>query len=54
MIYNKVGIKDGCFGYIGEVNGELIPFCHCDVIEEVVGNIFDNPNLLNNEEDNVQ
>ena len=54
MIDNKVGIKDGCFGYIGEVNGELIPFCHCDVIEEVVGNIFDNPNLLNNEEDNVQ
>lgn len=54
MIYNEVGIKDGCFGYIGEVNGELIPFCHCDVIEEVVGNIFDNPNLLNNEENNVQ
>lgn len=54
MIYNEVGIKDGCFGYIGEVSGELIPFCHCDVIEEVVGNIFDNSNLLNNEENNVQ
>lgn len=54
MIYNEVGIKDGCFGYIGEISGELIPFCHCDVIEEVVGNIFDNPNLLNNEETNLE
>ena len=46
MIYNEVGIKDGCFGYISEVTGELIPFCHCNVTEEIAGNIYDNPNLL--------
>lgn len=46
MIYNEVGIKDGCFGYIGEVNGELIPFCHCNVTEEIAGNIYDSPDLL--------
>ncbi len=45
-IYNEVGIKDGCFGYIGEINGELIPFCHSNVTEEIVGNIHDNPELL--------
>lgn len=46
MIYNEVGIKDGCFGYIGEVNGELIPFCHFNVKEEIAGNIYDNSNLI--------
>lgn len=46
MIYNEVGIKDGCFGYIGEVNGELIPFCHFNVKEEIAGNIYDSPELL--------
>lgn len=46
MIYNEVGIKDGCFGYIGEVNGELIPFCHFNVKEEIAGNIYDSPELI--------
>lgn len=45
-IYNEVGIKDGCFGYIGEVTGELIPFCNHDVTEIIAGNIHDNPGLL--------
>ena len=44
-IYNEVGIKDGCFGYIGEVTGELIPFCNHDVTEIIAGNIHDNPEL---------
>lgn len=48
-IYNEVGIKDGCFGYIGEVTGELIPFCYCNVIEVVAGNIYDTPELLKGE-----
>lgn len=47
-IYNKVGIKDGCFGYVGENTGELMPFCHYDVTEKIVGNIYDNPELLSN------
>lgn len=45
-IYNKVGIKDGCFGYVGENTGELMPFCDYDVTEKIVGNIYDNPELL--------
>lgn len=45
-IYNKVGIKDGCFGYVGENTGELMPFCHYNVTEKIVGNIYDNPELL--------
>lgn len=45
-IYNEVGIKDGCFGYIGEINNELLPFSQYNVIEEVVGNTYDNPELL--------
>ena len=45
-IYNEVGIKDGCFGYIGEINNELLPFSQYNVIEEVVGNIYDNPDLI--------
>lgn len=48
-IYNKVGIKDGCFGYIGEYSGELLPFCNYNVTEEVVGNIYDNPDLIKEE-----
>ena len=48
-IYNKVGIKDGCFGYIGEYSGELLPFCNYNVTEEVVGNIYDNPYLTKEE-----
>ena len=45
-IYNKVCIKDGCFGYVGENTGELMPFCHYNVTEKIVGNIYDNPELL--------
>lgn len=48
-IYNKVGVKDGCFGYIGEYSGELLPFCNYNVTEEVVGNIYDNPYLTEEE-----
>lgn len=48
-IYNKVGIKDGCFGYIGEYSGELLPFCNYNVTEEIVGNIYDNPDLIKEE-----
>lgn len=45
-IYNKVGIKDGCFGYVGENTGELMPFCDYDVTEKIVGNIYDSPKLI--------
>lgn len=48
-IYNKVGVKDGCFGYIGEYSGELLPFCNYNVTEEIVGNIYDNPDLIKEE-----
>lgn len=48
-IYNKVGIKDGCFGYIGEYSGELLPFCNYNVTEGIVGNIYDNPYLIKEE-----
>lgn len=46
-IYKKVVLKDGCFGYVGETNGEILPFCHYNVMEEIVGNIYDNPELIN-------
>lgn len=49
-IYNKVGIKDGCFGYIGEYSGELLPFCHYNVTEEIAGNIYDHPELIKEED----
>lgn len=48
-VYNKVGIKDGCFGYIGEISGELIPFYESEVTAVIVGNICDNPELLKGE-----
>ena len=48
-IYNKVGIKDGCFGYVGEVDGEILPFCDYNVTEEIVGNIYDHPELIKEE-----
>lgn len=48
-IYNKVGVKDGCFGYIGEYSGELFPFCNYNVMEEIVGNIYYNPDLIKEE-----
>ncbi len=48
-IYNKVGIKDGCFGYVGEVDGKILPFCDYNVTEEIVGNIYDHPELIKEE-----
>lgn len=45
-IYNEIGLKDGCFGYIGENSGELLPFCYYAVDEEISGNIYDNPELM--------
>lgn len=45
-IHNEVGIKDGCFGYIGENTGDLIPFYDSKITERIVGNIHDNPELL--------
>lgn len=47
-IYNKVGVKNGCFGYIGEYSKELMPFCHYYVTEKIAGNIYDDPELLAN------
>lgn len=47
--YNKVGIKDGCFGYVGEVDGKILPFCDYNVTEEIVGNIYDHPQLIKEE-----
>lgn len=47
--YNKVGIKDGCFGYVGEVDGKIFPFCDYNVTEEIVGNIYDHPELIKEE-----
>ena len=47
--YNKVGIKDGCFGYVGEVDGKILPFCDYNVTEEIVGNIYDHPELIKEE-----
>ena len=41
-IINVVGHKAGCFGYIGETNGKLLPFCDYEVTEEICGNIHDN------------
>ena len=48
-IHNEVGIKDGCFGYIGENTGDLIPFYDSKITERIVGNIHDNPELLKGE-----
>ena len=48
-IYNEVSIKDGCFGYIGEWNHKIMPFCYYNVTEEIAGNIYDNPELIKEE-----
>lgn len=48
-IYNKVSIKDGCFGYIGEWNRKIMPFCYYNVTEEIAGNIYDHPELIKEE-----
>lgn len=44
--YNEVGIQNGCFGYVGENSGELLPFCDYNVTEEIAGNIHDNTGLI--------
>lgn len=48
-IYNEVSIKDGRFGYIGEWNHKIMPFCYYNVTEEIAGNIYDNPELIKEE-----
>lgn len=46
-VYNEVAFQDGSFGMIGEITGELLPFCDNFITNEVVaGNIFDNKDLL--------
>lgn len=46
-LYNEVGIQNGCFGYVGENDGKLLPFCDYNVTEEIAGNIHDNTELIN-------
>lgn len=45
----EVGLKKGCFGYISKYGGELLSFCDYEIEEEVVGNIYDNPELIKEE-----
>ena len=46
-IYNEVAFTNGSFGMIGENTGDIIPFSEYPVTEEVVvGNIYDNPSLI--------
>ena len=42
-VTNVVGHRAGCFGYIGETTGKILPFCDYEVTEEICGNIYDNP-----------
>lgn len=44
-LYNEIGFKDACFGYMTET-GYFLPFSKYKVTEEVAGNIHDNPELL--------
>ncbi|MCC8153092.1 MAG: YopX family protein [Tannerellaceae bacterium] len=47
-VYNQVCFENCAFGVIGEVTGQHIPFCNDNMVHyEVVGNIYDNPGLLN-------
>lgn len=50
--FNEVRFIDGCFGIVGEVTGDILPFC-CNPIKDevVVGNIHDNPELLTKTEE---
>ena len=45
-LYCEVGCRDGCFGVIGEITGELLPFCHQPPDGAIAGNIHDDPGLL--------
>lgn len=45
----EVGLKKGCFGYISKYGGELLSFCDYEIEEEVVGTIYDNPELIKEE-----
>lgn len=47
-IYNEVSFQGGCFGQIGEITGELLPFFENKDSWIVAGNIHDNPELLMN------
>lgn len=45
---NGVSFKDGCFGTIGEITREFLPFSDYPIKDEyIIGNIHDNPELLN-------
>lgn len=47
VVRNEVAFKDGAFGIIGEITGNLLPFFDYPIVNEVVvGNIHDNPELL--------
>lgn len=45
-LYCEVGCRDGCFGVIGEVTGELAPFCYQPPAGAVAGNVHDDPGLM--------
>lgn len=45
---NGVSFKIGCFGTIGEITREFLPFSDYPIKDEyIIGNIHDNPDLLN-------
>lgn len=45
---NGVSFKIGCFGTIGEITREFLPFSDYPIKDEyIIGNIHDNPELLN-------
>lgn len=47
-IYYPVVLKNGCFGWIGEITGEFFTFHDLPIPEtEIVGNIYENLELLN-------
>ncbi|WP_051290803.1 YopX family protein [Dysgonomonas capnocytophagoides] len=45
---NGVSFKIGCFGTIGEITREFLPFSDYPIKDEyIIGNIHENPELLN-------
>lgn len=46
-ISNLVAFKNGCFGWIGEITGDFFAFDEYLIDNEVIGNIHDNPELVN-------